>query len=710
MSERKYLYTATFNPNKKNIVEIGELKVELPTMPKLSEMRNYGLPKHEQKFQYEVIPPQYYRWKKGSDEKERFIDLMFHLRDNGEWWLINGKPVYITGVAWFFFNFWHLQEGNLPKFRMEAVEYFWVEDWVYRNPFIMGMAIVKRRQEGISAKINCSIYARTTRLKYAHAGMMGDNDDRSKANIQKTWIAHNKMPDFFKPKIKGTNKSPRGLFFTLPEDKQSLKKLIDNKDDAEFEGLESSIIQEASVLGAFDGDRLHQFYMDEFGKIWRFNPNEQLNKIRPFLESIKGDGSFSGKAIFGSTVEDSSENAIQIEKIMSYMAQMWQDSNPNKLNALGATKNGLVRYFRDCISTTNIIDEFGFPIKEKAAQMWEMKVKEFEDAKDYKGLSSFRRMNPRYIEDALSMTTQGCILFPHLLNKKIASIRLGQDMNGNEQPPLAKRGNLIWTDSSWTAVRWMHDPNGKWSISQHPIEPNAKRIRNGRAAPANGKTYCMALDPTDVAGATSKEADLSKTGMVVKRKFDRSAESPDIEFYTHEGVERIRNPEKMVTNRVVCTYHHRNDDPYDNFVDALKTAVYYGAPILVEKNSPYTYNRLNEDYPNYLANRPQDGTKVMARKGVRTRVVPEKGIRTTTANKGTYTDVTVSYFHDYIPTIEHLDLLTDALNFNGLNLTKCDLIAAFALTELQDQDSRNKQVVETSVSWETNVFSGVPNY
>jgi len=342
--------------------------------------------------------------------------------------------------------------------------------------------------------------------------------------------------------------------------------------------------------------------------------------------------------------------------------------------------------------------------------MWQIEASSFEKDGDLSGLASFKRLYPRAIEDALSISSQGCILFPHLLDKKMAAIRLNKDLSGNDQSPIAKRGNLIWADSSWQTVKWVHDPNGKWLISAHPITPNAKKIRNGRPAPANGVSYKLGIDPTDTSGATSKEADLSKTGIVVKRAFDRTIESADIGFYEVDGIERILHPDKMVSNRVVATYHHRNDNPFDNFVDALKTAVYYGCPALIEKNSPYTYNRFNEDYPNYLANRPNDGTKTMARKGVRTRVAPEKGIRTTVANKSTYTDVTVNYFHDYWQSIEHLDLLMDASNFNGENHTKCDLIVAFALAELQDSDNRAKKTVDAVSEWSTNVFAGVANY
>ena len=702
---RKNLYTAEFptDATKKNYIKIDELNVELPIMPPESEMRNYHLATKDQKFIHDKPPQEYRLWKFGSVEKNLFADQMFHLRDNGEWWLINGKPIYVPGSAWFFFNCWILQEGRLPKFRMEAVEFYQVEDWIWRSPFIMGMLLFKMRQEGASAKINCAIYNRTTRHPYSKAGIMGNDEQRAKANIAKIQIAHNKMIDIFQPIVKGSNKDVTGINFTLPHTIHTNKKLREGE-EREYTGLESEIYTNASVLKAFDGDRLTQFYFDEFGKVWRFNVYEQLNKIKPMLLSQDGEGHFSGKAYYGSTVEDSQDiKPDNLAYLLDNLNSLYKDSNPNKLDSKGRTETGLVRYLRDSISATMIIDEFGFPNRARAEKEYDEMIAKFEKDKAWQKIAQYKKLYPRSISDALSGNSLSCILFPHLLDQKIHEIR-------SSEHPKAIRGNLVWVDSTWTSCKWIPDANGKWWISQHPHDPNARVMKGTKYYPKNHEMYKMGVDPTDTVAAVSHASQLSKTAIVVKRALDRDIEFK-AEFYEVDGIKKCRNPQDLITNRYVCTYHNRNDDPLDNYIDTLKTAVYYGCKALIESNSPYTYVRMREDFPAYVAAKPDDSKSDVQLKRARRNPNQIEAQRTTVREKRTYNDILISYTSDYWSIIEHMNLLEDMRRFNGQNHTDCDLVVATALAELQDSESKllnDKLIVKNE--WKTNVFMGVPNY
>jgi hypothetical protein len=678
-------------------------------------MRNFGLPKAQQKFHRDTLPEKWKRWKNGSEEKDDFVKQMFHIRDNGEWWLINGNPIYITGIAWCFFNFWTLQKGNLPDFRYEAVEFFLVENWIWRSPHIMGLVIIKRRQEGATAKINASIYFRTTRREFFHAGIIGDDEKRAKANIEKIGIAHRKMADFFKPKTKGSDKSDKLIEFSLPHVTASKKMYKDGKDEIEdaedTEGLGSWIDIESSTSSAYDGDRPDLLYCDEVFKIWRFDPNALREKWQQCLESVNKDGTFTGKCYLASTVEDDDKDESKIAKIMPNATKMWRLADPNLIDDYGRTKNFLVRYFRDSFSTTGLIDEFGFPKIEQAKKLYDTDIKKYTDAQDWFGLSGFKRRNPLKLEDALSLPTKGCVLFPHNLDRKITCIEMGLDLRDRPKICPAVRGNLEWVGSKMNEVIWVADPaNGKWLISEHPSVPNKKRLKNGKAAPANTDIYKMGVDPTDAFEAVSSEEALSKTGICVKRVFDRKAEPAFVEFFLQDGVEVVRNPEDMTTDRVVCTYLHRHDDPIDTYSDTLKTAIYFGTAALIETNSGYVHATMMREKRNYCANQPEETKSTTQKRFGKKGVEPQKGQRTTLFAKTVYNGATVSYFASRWQSIEHVDLLMNAKTFNGSNHTDCDLIVAFALAEVQCLDgkllqSETKQ--EDVNDWGVNIFRGI---
>lgn len=695
----KHNYIATFNTN--NTVRIDELDVVLPDMPPLHTMENYGLPIEQQKFKREQLPSNFKTLRDGTFEKESIIDEMYQLRDNGKWCIIKGQPVYISGSAWFFFNCWTLQEGRLPDFHIEAVEFYQVLDWIVRTPHILGMLLVKGRQEGATAKINCWCYNMATRYKGAHIGLMGDDETRAKTNLAKITKGHATMIDFFKPISKGTTKTLSQLSFTIPEQKISIKNL-DEIREKNYEGLESDITFKTG-LGSYDGDRLLALYFDECFKTKAFDINKQLDILRPAFRSKRNLSKFSGKIIYASTVEEPKRAGEDESDVLKVTESMWEAANPKSVDKYGRTRNGLVRYFRSILESSPV-DEWGFCKKDETLDIINEDIKTLIENKDWSGLTSFRRKNPLNIDDALQSSVDKCPLFPQQIELKLKELRDKVDQFGRHKEAEAVRGNLIFTDATWTSVRWMPDPTGRWLISQHPTEPNAKVLRNGKMFPKNNNKYRGFCDPTDVMDATSRDNQLSKTGIIVKRILDKSVEDLEkVGFYEKDGIELCRNPRALKTNRFICTYHHRNDDPDQNVVDALATAVYFGFQIAVETNSPSTHTNIMKIMPQYLANTPQVAKSETSKRS-RKRAT-EKGWRTDQRNKSTATDCLISYFHDYLPIIEHEDLLRDAKKFNGSNHTKCDLAWCAMATEAQSVElSFKAQKEEQSEHWQTNVF------
>ena len=106
--------------------QIYETTIQLPDKPPLKEMVNYGKPLKDQK--YEPITktfPEIARFNQLSKfQKNALADKVYHILWEGRWQIIKGEPFYCTGDLEGFCSFWHTENGIIPKWRLEAFEWF----------------------------------------------------------------------------------------------------------------------------------------------------------------------------------------------------------------------------------------------------------------------------------------------------------------------------------------------------------------------------------------------------------------------------------------------------------------------------------------------------------------------------------------------------------------------------------------------------------
>ena len=138
------MYVATYNDGNTTINPYVEVPISLPDMPPEEDMFNYGLPQEEQVWRPVVMPKGFRQlpWQK----QKTIADEMWHRRRNGEWWLINGEPTYLTGTAFLFFNFWHIANKTLPTFKIQCVWWFQVLRAVELDNDCFGVVEVKPRR------------------------------------------------------------------------------------------------------------------------------------------------------------------------------------------------------------------------------------------------------------------------------------------------------------------------------------------------------------------------------------------------------------------------------------------------------------------------------------------------------------------------------------------------------------------------------------
>ena len=613
-----YLYFKEYKTNPETIDIPGfEVPVPLPKKPANKKIKNYGRAIHNQKFYRENIPKDLKHWTKR--EQEAFVSRMYHKREHGEWWYIGGEPIYLTGKAWMFFNFWYTTKGPLPDFRMEAVDFFLVWDYCLNDPNCFGLLDIKPRRIGDTEKTLFLMWEHCSGTRYQRGGMQNVKDDAAKKNFKRLVRSHSKMIWFFKPMIKGTDNPGQVLEFTYPEQKLTRKKLkaANRKkggqaslldDNSKYQGVESSIDFEASVQGRYDGEQLGFYHLDEPGKIISFSIREQWQVIRRAL-SLQNDRVIVGKALWTTTVEDykkgqkSGQSVSSLKNIEYY----WKNSNPNIRDGNDRTLSGLYRYFRSAVLSDKP-DEFGF-YDEERTKTWIYNLRKgYEDIGDWEGLAQVKRQYPMTISDVFTLPMDECVLMPVLLDKRMEQIDEGltwesrMPIDGVPLAPKEVQGDLVWMQGQYgLAVDFVPSITGKWKISQFPLNKNNKTNLGNVIKPGNDHIYTFGVDPYDHMVEGKKGFDgspiHSEGAGVVYRKYNESIDGnlkkDDQENILHSEVH------KMQTDTFVCYYLGRPQDPYDFYDDMLKTSIYYGVAMFYEKDKPGVGNYFrNNKMPN----------------------------------------------------------------------------------------------------------------
>jgi hypothetical protein len=698
------LYYADFD-NSKEFVDIEgfDIPVKLPKMPPKKQMVNYGKSLNQQVFRRLSPPKDLKSWPRLKQEES--VEYYYHLREHGQWQIIKGNPVYVPGTALTFFSFWHTDGGGLPKFRMEAIEFFQVWMHIFKDPDCFGMLIIKPRRIGDTEKTLFLMWHICSLYNYSRGGMQNVKDRDAQKNFIRLTNGHKKMIWFFKPVIPERDNPKAVLNFDYPPEILTRKKIEDRKkagdkhiaDDEVFSPVESVVTYESTVLGKYDGQRLTIYHMDEAGKIAAFDVNQQWLIIKPCL-ALQNLSQIIGKAILTTTVEEKIESErSSIENIEI----MWNGSNPNERQDDGRTTTGLYRYFRSARKSAKI-DRWGYPMEEDAEKFIKSQIKSLIEIGDYEGAATVRRQYPLAVEDAFQLPPNECVLYPGLLDLRTSQITSNTsatgrtfDEHGFAIKPKAIRGNLVWEKGVFGgSVMFMPDNNGRWDISQHPLKPNHFKMMGNFKSPTCNAVYSIGVDPIDAMLQTKKRTRNAKGkrsdgGCAVYRLYDDGIDG-GLEK-NNKGDVKEELSHLMETDQFVCDYLYRPDDPEEFYEDIIKTCLYYSAGMHFEsqKSSIATYFK-GKGFWNYVNKRARVTLKNIGRK----KVVTERGMPATPGSIGMYIDALRFHVFHRIGSYHHLRILKDFRAFNGNNRTDRDLTVAAGFALLGAQDFNLKKKVE----------------
>jgi hypothetical protein len=574
------------------IYEIEGLRIALPATPEKCLQRHSA--NAEQYWERQELPrdlakiQSIFQWnEKPKEFKNRWVDYIeqeFDYREQGFWFMNNGKKTYITGSHYMYLQ-WSSIDVGYPDFR-EANRIYWIFWEACRaDPRSFGMIYLKIRRSGFSFMSSSECVNIGTLARDARIGILSKTGaDAKKMFTDKVVPINSRLPFFFKPVMDGMDKPKTELAYRVPAAKITKKNMYET-DDNEVDGLDTSIDWKNTEDNSYDGEKLLFLAHDESAK-WTKPVNIKEN-WRVTKTCLRLGSRIIGKCMMGSTSNALSKGGQNYKDI-------YEDSNVKNRNANGQTKSGLYAIFIPMEwNMEGFIDRYGHPvfrkpeepimgvdgmmIKNGAIDYWEAEVDSLKSDAD--ALNEFYRQFPRTESHAFRDESKQALFN---LTKIYQQIDYNDSMIKEHY---LTRGMFSWKDGiKDTEVIWTPDPRGRFNISWAPPKhmQNNVHTRNGVKYPGNehlGSFGCDSYDISAVVGGRGSNGALH--GMT---KFHMD-DAPVNEFF----LEYIARPQ---TAEIF-------------FEEVLMAIVFYGMPILVENNKPrLLYHLKNRGYRGYSINRP----------------------------------------------------------------------------------------------------------
>jgi len=574
------------------IINIQGLNIALPKISK--EVYKRSEKKDEQYWEAKIIPKQLlkiksiFQWHNApasfKNEWVDYIESQFDYREQGYWFMNNGKPTYITGSHWMYIQHTKIDVG-LPDFR-EANRIFYIHwEACKADKRSFGNSYLKIRRSGFSymGSEECANIATIT--KDARIGILSKTgSDAKKMFTDKVVPIANNYPFFFKPIQDGMDKPKTELAFRVPASKITKKNMYEEDVDL-IEGLDTTIDWKNTGDNSYDGEKLQLLVHDESGK-WE-RPDNILNNWRVTKTCLRLGSKVIGKCMMGST-----SNAL--DKGGANFKKLYYDSDCANRNSNGQTKSGLYNLFIPMEwNMEGFIDIHGMPvfhnppkpvlgidremITQGAINYWQNEVDSL--ASDPDALNEFYRQFPRTESHAFRDESKQSIFN---LTKIYQQIDYNDSLITDRY---VTQGSFSWENGiKDSRVIWTPNKRGRFFVTWFPEKAlrNNVVIKNGKKYPGNEHVGTFGCDSYDISGVVvGKGSNGSLHGLT---KFNM-ANAPSNEFFL-EYIARPQTAELF-------------------FEDVLMAMVFYGMPILCENNKPrLLYHLKNRGYRGFSVNRP----------------------------------------------------------------------------------------------------------
>ena len=574
------------------VVNIQGLPIALPKSPK--ECRQRHSKKSEQYWERVNIPKELnkiqsiFQWnEQHATFKNRWVDYIeeeFNRREEGHWFMNNGKKTYITGGHYMYLQ-WTKIDVGYPDYREanRILYIFWEACKADSRSF--GMDYLKIRRSGFSYMGSEECANIGTISKDSRIGILSKTGaDAKKMFTDKVVPVVNNYPFFFKPIQDGMDKPKTELAFRIPASKITKKNMYDVSDD-EMQGLDTTIDWKNTDDNSYDGEKLLLLIHDESGK-W-IKPNNILNNWRVTKTCLRLGSKIIGKCMMGSTSNALAKGGGNFKKL-------YEDSMLTTRNANGQTKSGMYSLFIPMEwNMEGFIDRYGMPVFRKppvpvlgvdgemisngAIDYWEAEVESLKNDAD--ALNEFYRQFPRTESHAFRDESKESLFN---LTKIYQQIDYNDSMIKEHH---ITRGSFHWRDGIKDSdVIFSPDSRGRFKVSWTPRKGlnNRVEVKNGVKYPGNEHIGAFGCDSYDISGVVGGGG--SNGALHGLTKFSME-DAPSNEFFL-EYVARPQTAEIF-------------------YEEVLMACVFYGMPILIENNKPrLLYHFKNRGYRGFCMNRP----------------------------------------------------------------------------------------------------------
>jgi hypothetical protein len=575
------------------------------------------------------------------DERlETFKAQEWGRRLNGFWFRNNDKDCYLTGLHYYYLQYWQIDIGS-PKFRMPDLEKAYFLDYCVKDPLCMGLVEVTKRRFGKSFWAGAFLTEYITRTKMTNGGIQSKTGSDSKKFFGKTVVnPFRRLPKIFRPIYDNSLGSvPKSeLRFQKPNVRG--KKSNENISDDEL----GSVIDWASADGvAYDGQKLQIYICDEVGKTTEVNVYERHEIVRYCL--LDDEGQIIGKALYTTTVEklDSDKDGVQ-----AAFKLLWDASNHLKKGEDGRTVSGLYRFFMTAKKTRNF-DPYGYPDEEKTLKAI---LADRETVKNNpRALAARIRKEPLTIEEAFLSDTDECIFNTiNIANRK-------KELTDN--PPYMRKV-LFYRDLDgvvgWRDVKNPESDNFHWRVSQFPKKADENKFKRvqGLKTPLRIHDGAIAVDGYSNSQGGQKYG--SRASAWIGRRYD------------------ILDP--LNTGKAIGWLYGRPAVKETLHEQILMAAEFFGYEVAYEHNSDDYLSYFRErGMINYLAKYPIstiDPNK-------RDEAVRYRGFPTTPFSLTKQVDLGIAYFEHHCNLIDYIELLEDAEKFDPNARTEFDITVSFLM-------------------------------
>lgn len=569
------------------IFSVNGLNIGLPKTPPKKEILFHDKKKSDQRWSVTPMPKGINYSNYWHEEHKDYVNEEIKRRKNGVWIYLNGAPFYLTGLAYYFYQWIKLDVGA-PRFRVIQNELMLYWEACKADPNCYGICYVKNRRFGWSSIGVSELLYTGTSVKDKELGLVSKTGADGKKMFTRLVRAFKKLPPFFQPLWDGTSSPKTELLLEAPASKVAKG----NRGASGAESLETVIRYHNTTINAMDGDTIYRSVIDEAGKFTTKVPFDEYWNIVNTSHEV--GGVIKGRAMVGSTVNEMSKGGKAFKDV--YFA-----SNPSERSTIGRTSSGLYGLFISAeFCLEDYIDSYGFAIVDDCPEgvvnenglIKKIGSNTYLDSvlvgleKNPSAYNEQLRKFPRNEEDAFRDSADDCAF--NVLN-------LTDQIKFNEENITEgyELGNLVWQDGiKDTIVKWIPDPNGRFKIAHHPPEEvrNKKEMKTIRGV----KAYAPTAEHLGAFGVDPYNRDQTA---------DNKGSLGSIHLKTKMNTSWLPN------NAFILEYIYRPLKVLDFFEDVIKAFVYYSMPVLCElsndallnliKDRGYRHFSMNNPYKNY---------------------------------------------------------------------------------------------------------------